>query len=178
MTKVLDPWHFQSFSEIFAKSGEELLGDHKSLISRKVERNSCGWTVHAAVRPERVNCPECGEPSSSRHSNYVRQLWDLPVQGPILRLRIQLSRWRCRNAGCKRKIFLPALEPSRSSRRARNRAIRANAGTDCLLFGWLAVPTAQSTSGTSDQWRYTSAPDQAAKQIEPNHKINDSCRRR
>jgi transposase len=78
--------------------GEELLGDHKSLVLRKVERDAGGWIVDAAVSPEQVSCPDCGQPSNSRHSNYIRQLWDLPVQGRMLRLRIQLSRWRCRNA--------------------------------------------------------------------------------
>jgi len=90
-------------------SGEELLGDHKSLVLRKVERDAGGWIVDAAVSPEEVSCPDCGQPSNSRHSKYIRQLWDLPVQGRMLRLRIQLSRWRCRNACCKRKIFCQRL---------------------------------------------------------------------
>ncbi len=65
--------------------------------------------MDAAVSPEQVSCPDCGQSSNSRHSNYIRQLWDLPVQGQMLRLRIQLGRWRCRNAGCKRKIFCQRL---------------------------------------------------------------------
>ena len=49
-------------------SGEELLGDHKSLVLRKVERDAGGWIVDAAVSPEQVSCPDCGQPSNSRHS--------------------------------------------------------------------------------------------------------------
>jgi transposase len=90
-------------------NAEELLGDHKALVLRDVEKDSGGWIVDAGVGPETVSCPECGAPSKSRHSNYIRQLWDLPVQGLMLRLRIQLGRWRCRNAGCKRKIFCQRL---------------------------------------------------------------------
>jgi len=53
--------------------------------------------------------------------------------------------------GLQTEDLLPALEPGRPLPRARNTALRANVGTDCLRFGWPTGPTAQSTSGISDQ---------------------------
>ena len=132
-------------------SGEELLGDHKNLVLRNVERDWCGWIVDAAVSPERVSCPECGKPSGSRHSNYIRQLWDLPVQGRMLRLRIQLSRWRCRNSGCKRKIFCQRLCQVARCHARETRRFGQMLEQIALLFGWPAGPTAGSTSEISDQ---------------------------
>jgi hypothetical protein len=36
---------------------------------------------------------------------YWRSLQDLPIQGTPVILRVHVSRWRCRNAGCERRIF-------------------------------------------------------------------------
>jgi hypothetical protein len=32
-------------------------------------------------------------------------LQDLPIQGTPVILRVQVGRWRCRNAGCERRVF-------------------------------------------------------------------------
>jgi transposase len=54
-------------------------------------------------------CPGCQSISRSRHSRYWRSLKDLPVQGTQVILRLHLGRWRCRNAGCERRIFTERL---------------------------------------------------------------------
>src|SRR5260370_22839783 len=50
-------------------------------------------------------CPGCQSVSRSRHSRYWRSLQDLPIQGTPVILRVHVGRWRCRNAGCERRIF-------------------------------------------------------------------------
>jgi transposase len=54
-------------------------------------------------------CPDCQTLSRSRHSRYRRCLRDLPTQGTPVSLRLHLSRWRCRNPDCRRRIFTERL---------------------------------------------------------------------
>ncbi len=54
-------------------------------------------------------CPVCGTASSSRHSSYVRALQDLPAHGRPVRILARLTRWRCRNKRCDRRIFAERL---------------------------------------------------------------------
>jgi len=61
--------------------------------------------VVEAVAPNAAACPDCGLPSTARHSSYVRHLKDLPIQGLAVKMRLRVGRWRCRNSNCKRKIF-------------------------------------------------------------------------
>jgi transposase len=39
-------------------------------------------------------CPVCSQPSSRIHSRYMRTLADLPCQGPLVRLQIEVRRFR------------------------------------------------------------------------------------
>ena len=50
-------------------------------------------------------CPVCRVRSHSRHSSYRRTLRDLPAQGTPVEVRAQMTRWRCRNDRCERRIF-------------------------------------------------------------------------
>ena len=52
-----------------------------------------------------VACPQCGELSRRRHSQYERRPLDLPWRGQIVRLRVHSRRWFCDTPTCPRKIF-------------------------------------------------------------------------
>lgn len=54
-------------------------------------------------------CPVCQSVSSSRHSNYIRQLTDLPWHGVAIRIQLQTRKFRCRNELCQRKVFCERL---------------------------------------------------------------------
>jgi transposase len=54
-------------------------------------------------------CPVCCLPSKSLHSNYLRQLSDLPWHGVAIRIYLNTRRFRCRNDLCRRKIFCERL---------------------------------------------------------------------
>ena len=61
-------------------SGMELLPDPDALAVCAVEKGKEAWVVEAASL-DAAACPVCGALSSSRHSRYIRQLRDLPIQG-------------------------------------------------------------------------------------------------
>src|SRR5262245_32838170 len=65
--------------------------------------------VTAEASPSEATCPDCGVRSTARHSNYLRCLKDLPVQGRPVRLMVRVARWRCRNPSCQRRIFCQRL---------------------------------------------------------------------
>src|SRR5260370_5172766 len=86
-----------------------------------VERNETDWTVSVNGR-NHATCPVCGIRSISRHSSYRRTLHDLPAQGTPVTVRARLTRWRCRNDQCERRIFaerLPRLAAPFARRTAR-----------------------------------------------------------
>ncbi|SDR63642.1 Transposase [Rhizobiales bacterium GAS113] len=86
-----------------------------------VERNETEWTVSVNGQ-DPATCPVCGIRSISRHSSYRRTLHDLPAQGTPVTVRARLTRWRCRNDQCERRIFaerLPRLAAPFARRTAR-----------------------------------------------------------
>ena len=86
-----------------------------------VERREPGWLVALDSR-ESASCPECGTQSSSRHSSYLRTLQDLSTQGTLVTIQARVTRWRCRNEQCGRRIFaerLPTLAAPFARRTAR-----------------------------------------------------------
>ncbi len=54
-------------------------------------------------------CPLCRRSSRSVHSRYERRLRDLPSHGVAVQLKLRVRRFRCRTAGCPRKIFVERL---------------------------------------------------------------------
>ena len=88
--------------------GRDLLPDTSALGLRGIEQDSDSWVVEANA-PAIAACPDCGVSLRARHSSYSRQLKDLPIQGRSVRLKLRVSRWRCRNPTCKRKIFCQRL---------------------------------------------------------------------
>jgi len=63
----------------------------------------------SAAAPEIGSCPGCGEQSARRHSRYFRHLQDLPVQGPVVIVKMGVSRCRCLNGECERRTFTDQL---------------------------------------------------------------------
>jgi hypothetical protein len=82
-----------------------------------VEPGQPAWIVSvdchgAELDSPRACCPVCGTQSGSRHSTYIRTLGDLSAQGAPVSIHARMTRWRCRNDQCDRRIFaerLPAL---------------------------------------------------------------------
>jgi transposase len=79
--------------------------------------------VLASTQPTRC-CPVCSQPSSRIHSRYMRTLADLPCQGRLVRLQIEVRRFRCVEPTCRRATFaeqfpdLAAAYARRTSRQA------------------------------------------------------------
>jgi transposase len=89
-------------------SHANLFSDLSNVTLRRVFRTDQGWIMEAHGQNSAA-CPGCQSISRSRHSRYWRSLKDLPVQGTQVILRLRLGRWRCRNAGCQRRIFTERL---------------------------------------------------------------------
>jgi transposase len=101
-----------------------------------------------------VPCPACACPSIRRHSTYQRRLADLPWQGRLVELRVQVRRLRCANAACPRAIFaerLPGVTLSKARRTARLREAQTSIGLalggepGSRLAGKLAMPVSGDT---------------------------------
>jgi transposase len=56
-------------------------------------------------------CPLCGTSASRIHSQYRRQLTDLPCAGQRVRLILQVRKFFCDETTCVRKIFAERLAP-------------------------------------------------------------------
>ncbi|WP_245425500.1 transposase family protein [Phyllobacterium brassicacearum] len=63
------------------------------------------WVVSAAAKPIGV-CPDCGTRSRYRHGWHNRSLQDLPVQGQVVKIKLTLNRWQCRQLKCRRRTFV------------------------------------------------------------------------
>jgi hypothetical protein len=100
------------------------------LTLKSVEPAEAGWVV-AVDGPDEGTCLACGQKSRSRHSRYVRILRDLPIFGAVVSLKVNVSRWRCRNSECKVRFFadgLVGVADSRSRRTCRADAIIRSLG--------------------------------------------------
>src|ERR1700693_2809983 len=98
-----------------------LFSDLSNVTLCRVFETDQGWIMEAHGQNSAV-CPGCQSISHSRHSRYWRSLKDLPVQGTQVSLRLHLGRWRCRNAGCQRRI--PGSSGNRSC---------SQSGSDCII---------------------------------------------
>jgi len=100
------------------------------------------------------SCPLCRHPSRRVHSRYVRRLGDLPWQGRVGQLDLQVRRFRCSAPECPRRVFaerLPAAALPRVRRTARlaeaQRRIAFSAGGEAgaRLASRLAMPVSGDT---------------------------------
>nr|WP_244442550.1 ISL3 family transposase [Azospirillum lipoferum] len=106
------------------------------------------------MRATRAACPLCHCPSARVHSRYSRHLGDLPWQGRVGDLHLQVRRFRCAVADCPRRIFaepLPTVAAPRVRRTRRlaeaQRAIALSAGGNpgARLSTRLAMPVSGDT---------------------------------
>jgi len=54
-------------------------------------------------------CPTCSSGQVSYHSQYQREIQDLPWQGQPVRLHLRVRRFRCRNRQCRQQVFAERL---------------------------------------------------------------------
>lgn len=71
--------------------------------------NSDSITIVAQSSKPFGICPVCQSVSGSRHSNYIRQVTDLPWHGVAIRMQLNTRKFRCRNEVCRRKVFCERL---------------------------------------------------------------------
>src|SRR3569833_3246044 len=87
---------------------QSLLPHPGILILDRIERDEGCFRlmVHVEQRPK---CPVCACVSGSNQSSYGRCLQDLPWQGVSVQICATVSRFRCRNRDCPRRIFCERL---------------------------------------------------------------------
>jgi transposase len=99
-------------------------------------------------------CPLCAQPSARPHSRYVRRLADLPCQDRPVRLYVEVRRFFCANADCRRHIFaerLPAVAAVHARTTVRLDKAHCNIGlalggeAGARLAARLAMPTSADT---------------------------------
>jgi hypothetical protein len=111
-------------------------------------------TVAVRARGAAGSCPLCRRPSRRVHSRYVRRLGDLPWQGRVGQLGLQVRRFRCSASECPRRVFaerLPAVARPRVRRTARlaeaqcRIAFSAGGEAGARLASRLAMPVSGDT---------------------------------
>jgi len=110
-----------------------------------------GFVVdRVAVAPDRVivavrargavgSCPLCRRPSRRIHSQYVRRLGDLPWQGRVGQLDLQVRHFRCPVPECPRRVF--------AERKFRSMVHHQQADR---LDEWLAAAKGSALAGFAD----------------------------
>jgi len=91
----------------------------KGLLIDRVTLEAGHLLVTARSVVQDAACTACGERSSQIHSRYERRLPDLPSHGRLVRLHVQVRRFRCTNADCGRKIFGELLGTDIATKAAR-----------------------------------------------------------
>lgn len=94
--------------------------------------NTDSITIIVRACQKTIGCPLCKEPSGSLHSNYIRQVADLPWHGVPIRLELHTRKFRCRNELCRRKVFCERL-PKVAAAYAR-KTVRLNDALILLAF--------------------------------------------
>ena len=89
-------------------SWQDVLPSGASLTVRSVSVTEDALLVEAEGQAA-AHCPSCGQRSQARHSRYWRTLKDVAAHGQAVTLRVQVSRWRCRNQDCEIAIFAERL---------------------------------------------------------------------
>lgn len=85
---------------------------HVSLINNS-------YIVTLSCTHKGARCPVCGHYSNHVKGHYVRSLQGLEIMGHPLTLTVNVCKFRCMNASCRRKVFNACLSPL-ASPHARN----------------------------------------------------------
>ena len=110
--------------------------------------------LSARRRRDGAQCPDCSHLSGAIHGHYKRRPADLPFCGRQVRLDLQLRRYVCINATCRRRTFaerLPMLLAHRSRRTRRLAQAQARVGValggeaGSRLAHQLGMPTSGDT---------------------------------
>jgi transposase len=88
-------------------------------------------TIVARPTSRESACSTCGTWSGRVHSHYTRTLADLPSQGRVAVIRLEVRRFRCANQTCSRRIFaepLPEVTRPRARRSGRLADVQRHLG--------------------------------------------------
>jgi transposase len=91
----------------------KLLSEKLQYIGHEVSETGIELYVEPAT--EQAQCPYCGTASTKVHSNYVRKLQDLPMQGKKVVIYLTNRKFFCGNEQCGHRTFaerLPFYEPN------------------------------------------------------------------
>ena len=86
-----------------------ILPDPERLQLRHLAATATAITAVVATTGGSAQCPLCGQPSSRRHSRYVRSVADVPWHGVPFRLRLHVRRFFCDEPTCPRVVFAERL---------------------------------------------------------------------
>lgn len=71
--------------------------------------NESHLTIQAYSTAITAACPHCAQLSSSVHTYYMRSPQVLPIGAKVVRLQLQVRRFRCQNANCAKRTFSERL---------------------------------------------------------------------
>ncbi len=86
-----------------------LSADPEAIRILSFASNSDSITILAQTSQTFGICPICQNRSRRLHSNYLRQLTDLPWHGVAIRIHLNTRKFRCQNEVCRRKVFCERL---------------------------------------------------------------------
>lgn len=122
------------------------------LASCESDGNAITLTMTATQEP--ACCPVCGQASSRVHSRYQREIADIPCGDCRMRLLLNVRKFFCDNASCRRKLFCERLEPelamyarrtTRLNKRLHLLAMALGGEMGSQVVGLLHMPASPST---------------------------------
>jgi hypothetical protein len=125
---------------------------HLRLLSVDFQQDAV--TIRATSESDSACCASCQQPSRVVHSRYWRVLRDLPVQAKSVKLHVEVRRFRCRNADCRRQTFVESLasvtvkrsqQTVRFSETVRMVGYALGGEASCRLARRLGIPTSADT---------------------------------
>ena len=93
----------------FPPSRQQFLPPNAHLKLLSVDFDDDVFRARAVANSNSACCPSCRRSSTVVHSRYWRVLRDLPLQGRVVKLHIEVKRFRCRNPDCSRETFAEPL---------------------------------------------------------------------
>lgn len=133
---------------------DPLLPEPLGLGSCQVQIAADEIVILARTANPSAACPACGRSSGRVHSRYTRRLADLPWHGRPVRLLLEVRRFFCDAAGCRRRIFgerVPAVAGTHARQTGRLTQALTGIGFVCggeggaRLARRLGMPTSPDT---------------------------------
>lgn len=79
------------------------LSDRYVMEDCKLRNNQ--YIFKICAKDNEMECPYCGNKSSSVHSEYLREIQDLPIQNQKVILLVNTRKFFCKNNNCSHKTF-------------------------------------------------------------------------